>query len=170
MPKKRRSRQRTLVDHAIGKIISETEYGEIERIPLSQIHSNKWNPRVIFGIESMIKSIRKNGLLTPLEVRKVADGYEVIDGERRLKALKIMYPKMEVPCIVKEASDVEAFDEMVVINRKRKTFDFDEIARSILKRKELFGTQKGGLKCVQKDLGERLGLTQPRISQIGENR
>lgn len=74
-----------------------------------------WNPRTEFdGIDELANSIFHNGLKVPLQVRKVDDDIFLIDGERRLKAIRILIEKgveiVSVPCIFadRNISDVEA--------------------------------------------------------------
>lgn len=65
----------------------------IENIPISRISPNPFQPRKIFAEEelaSLGESIRENGLIQPVAVRKVKNGYELISGERRLRACSVI--------------------------------------------------------------------------------
>ena len=73
-------------------------------LPVSAIRRNPYQPRATFDEESiaeLAQSIRQVGLLQPLLVRKVADGYELVAGERRLRAVASLGME-KVPCIVQQ--------------------------------------------------------------------
>ena len=107
---------------------------KIENIELKAIRTSPMNPRKTFDQESLQEladNIRQHGLLQPITVRKVdillnndgsTCGYEVVCGERRYRAFKLNKEK-EIPCIVREMSDNDAFDAMITENLQRKDVD-----------------------------------------------
>lgn len=103
-------------------VFVETEKQEkVSYIPLSQLKTNKYQPRVQFNEEKLselIKSIKEKGVIQPVLVRKVHDGYELIAGERRLRAAKRLQLE-NIPAIIKEVSDVDALEISLIENIQR---------------------------------------------------
>lgn len=102
---------------SLGSQITE----HVRRIAIDQIEVSPFNPRKIFtGIEELAKSIQSQGLLQYLQVRKApkGEGFELVAGERRLKALAVAGIK-EVPCIVRELTDQQAREIIVTENLQR---------------------------------------------------
>ena len=90
-------------------------------VPLKEIHRNPGQPRVDFDEQELAElsdSIEKHGVLQPLLVRPVANGYEIIAGERRYQAAKRAGLK-EVPVLIREADDSESFRLALVENLQR---------------------------------------------------
>ena len=84
----------------------EKEENRVVQIPISDIVPNPHQPRTEFDyndISSLAESICQNGILQPLSVRRIEKGYELIAGERRLRAAKLVQLKY-VPCIVLDLS------------------------------------------------------------------
>jgi len=84
--------------------LKEKQIGKVVQIPIDEVHPNSEQARTEFDyidISALADSIRQNGILQPLTVRKVDDGYEVIAGERRLRASKVAGLDF-VPCIILE--------------------------------------------------------------------
>ena len=78
------------------------ESGRIVFLPVSALSPNPGQPRRDFSpeaLEELANSIREHGILQPLSVRRVPGGYELISGERRLRAAQLA-GLQEVPCIV----------------------------------------------------------------------
>lgn len=102
-------------------------------LPLSEISPNPNQPRRNFSQEGLVElaaSIQEHGVLQPLSVRRTAGGYELIAGERRLRASRLAGLK-EVPCILlgvdEEASSLLALVE----NLQRRDLDFLEEANAL---------------------------------------
>ena len=120
---------------------------EYVKLPVADIYPSPRNPRKTFdaaGIEELASNIGKQGLLQPITVRKTRDSYEDIDsgtletlhipaayeivcGERRFRAFKLLSERGagydEIPCIVREMTDEEAFDAMITENLQRQDVD-----------------------------------------------
>ena len=83
-----------------------TKKDRLVNLPLGLIHPNSYQARVEFdstALEKLAESIKRNGLLQPISVRKRGDGaYELIAGERRLRAARLAGLK-NIPCIIKHA-------------------------------------------------------------------
>ncbi len=113
---------------ALGKGISaliperETEAkNEIINVQTDQIKSNPFQPREDFdaqSIEELAQSIREKGVIQPLLVRRKGDYYELIAGERRLRAANLLNLK-EIPIIVKDVEDIDSLELALIENIQR---------------------------------------------------
>ncbi len=105
--------------------------GVISYVPRDQVRTNPYQPRVDFDdeeIRGLADSIQNQGLLQPVVLRKCTDGYEIISGERRFRAMGLLeYDK--VPCLVKEEiTDREMLEMALVENIQRE--DLNEIEKA----------------------------------------
>lgn len=129
-------------------------------IPIRRIVSNPNQPRVIFmqeDLKDLAESIRNNGILQPLTVRINSNGkYELVAGERRLKAAKIV-GKKEVPCIVLKTSIEQSAILALMENLQRKNLNFFEEAIAINKLIEKW-------QLTQHELALKLGKAQSTIA------
>ena len=99
-------------------------------LPVEYIVPNPNQPRTMFvreGLEELAESIAEHGILQPLSVREVRGRYQLISGERRLRAAR-MAGLATVPCIVVDASDTESALLALVENLQRRDLDFMEEA------------------------------------------
>ncbi len=109
---------------APGEVIRQVDLGDIVSSPLQ--------PRQDFKPESLqelVESIREQGIIQPLIVRKVAGKYELIAGERRWRAAKTLVLK-HVPVIVREATDQEVLELALIENLQRADLSVVEEARA----------------------------------------
>lgn len=130
--------------------------GAIADIAISKIGANPFQPRTIFEAESLdelAQSISQQGIIQPLTVRKIGyDRYQLIAGERRLKAAEIAGLKA-VPCYIRVANDEQMLELALIENIHRKDLNALEIAISYQR------------------LIEELNLTQEDVSQkVGKDR
>lgn len=143
---------------ALGKglsaLIGEKDFKfqdeNIVYLDLEKIRSNPFQPRKDFdsqSLEELVASIRQKGLLQPIIVRRQKDGYELIAGERRLKAAKLLNLN-KIPSIIREAKDEESLEISLIENLQRK--DLNPIEEA----------------CAYRDLIERFGLSQEEIAKI----
>ena len=82
--------------------------GKIYFLPIDQIHPSPFQARRTFEeqeLAGLAQSIRENGLLQPISVRKAAEGYELVAGERRLRACKLAQ-MTTIPAILCSYADV----------------------------------------------------------------
>lgn len=115
------------------KLKTYMETGRVVFLSPRLIHPNPAQPRKIFRHEplaELAESIRQHGVLQPLSVRRVGTGYELIAGERRLRAAQ-MAGLGEVPCIVMHMDDQESGMAAMVENLQRQDLDFLEEAWGI---------------------------------------
>ena len=94
------------LDALIPNIIPNTSLS-ITQIPVETIQPNPYQPRQYFNpdaLNELAHSIKTHGLAQPIIVRELGDGYELIVGERRLEATKLI-GQMTIPAIIKTISD-----------------------------------------------------------------
>jgi ParB-like partition proteins len=98
------------------------ELGErVQNIPLDQIVASPLQPRHEFRsehLQELVESIREQGIIQPLIVRKVADKYELIAGERRWRAAKEL-KLTDAPAIIRKATDREVLELALIENLQR---------------------------------------------------
>lgn len=106
---------------------------EMRRIPLSMIIPGN-NPRKYFdpiAMGDLVKSIRERGVIQPVRLRPVGDKYQIVAGERRVRAAKAVFgPDGYIPAIVKELSDHEAEEDALVENTLRDDMSVTEEAKA----------------------------------------
>ncbi len=115
------------------KLKTYMETGRVVFLPARSIQPNPAQPRKVFAPESLqelSESIRQHGILQPLSVRRLGTGYELIAGERRLRA-GILAGLTEIPCIVMNMDEKESGLVALVENLQRQDLDFIEEARGI---------------------------------------
>lgn len=115
------------------KLKTYMETGRVVFLPAKAISPNPFQPRKIFGEEQLTElteSIRRHGILQPLSVRRAGTRYELIAGERRLRA-GILAGLTEIPCIVMQMSEEESAMAALVENLQRQDLDFIEEAQGI---------------------------------------
>ena len=113
------------------KLKTYMESGRVVFLPPKGIRANPSQPRQVFdqeALEELAGSIRQHGILQPLSVRRVGTGYELVSGERRLRAA-LLAGLTEVPCIVMQMDDRESGLAALVENLQRQDLDFIEEAR-----------------------------------------
>lgn len=113
---------------------------DVTQIPTNQLEPNPLQPRGIINQESiteLIESIKEHGILEPLIVAKTPAGYQIIAGERRWRAARIL--KLEyVPAIIKETNPQQMLEMAIVENVQRKDLNPMERAKAFLRLKEEF--------------------------------
>ena len=104
----------------------------VNEVPIDRIEGNPWQPRTHFDEEKLNElaaSIREIGIVQPLTLRKAADKFQIIAGERRLKAAKIAGMET-VPAYVRMAEDETMLEMALVENIQREDLDPIEVAMS----------------------------------------
>lgn len=115
------------------KLKTYMETGRVIFLPAKAIRPNPAQPRKVFreeALQELCESIRRHGILQPLSVRRVGNVYELIAGERRLRA-GILAGLTEIPCIVMNMTDQESGMVALVENLQRQDLDFIEEAQGI---------------------------------------
>ena len=110
------------------------EYGRIHNIPTEKIIPNPAQPRKQFEDASIIRladSIRRSGILQPLTVRRLDKGlYEIVAGERRLRAAKLLQLST-VPCLLVDVDSKKSAELAIIENIQRENLNIFEQASSI---------------------------------------
>lgn len=115
------------------KLKTYMETGRVVFLPARLIRSNPAQPRRVFpseALEELAASIRCHGILQPLSVRKTEAGFELVAGERRLRAAR-MAGLAEIPCIVMQMDDRESGTAALVENLQRQDLHYIDEALSI---------------------------------------
>lgn len=103
------------------KIVDDTPKGDVTLIPLSEIHSNPYQPRKTFDEETLkelAESIKEYGVIEPIIVKKTIKGYDLIAGERRTKASRLAGLE-RIPAVIKEFTDDEMLEIALLENIQR---------------------------------------------------
>jgi ParB family transcriptional regulator, chromosome partitioning protein len=149
----------------LGRGLSALIPGAVEEgtglleIPVEAVAPNPRQPRTTFedeALDALALSIREVGVLQPIVVRKSASGFELIAGERRLRAAKLA-GLATVPAVVRESDDAESLREALIENIHREDLNPIELAEAF---RELL--EELGLK--QETLAERLGMSRSHIA------
>jgi ParB family chromosome partitioning protein len=129
------------------------------RIAVARIKKSPWQPRHHFereALDELVTSIREKGVIQPLLVRKSADGFELIAGERRLRAATEAGLK-DVPAIVMEVSDREALELALIENLQRADLNCIEEAEGYRVLADKFS-------MTQDEIAQRVGKSQPAVA------
>ncbi|MEC9488735.1 MAG: nucleoid occlusion protein [Halanaerobium sp.] len=131
----------------------------IQQISAEQIKPNPFQPRTTFTedkLGDLARSIEEHGIIQPLTVRKKDKYYELIAGERRLRAARRIGLE-KVPVIIRDCSDREMAEIALVENLQRHDLNFFEEARGYLLLCDKFG-------LTQQELATRIGKSQSTIA------
>ena len=141
------------------KLKTYMETGRVVFLPARAIRPNPAQPRQVFKEEALTEladSIRQHGILQPLSVRRSGNGYELIAGERRLRAAQ-MAGLNEIPCIVMTMDEQESTLAAMVENLQRQDLDFVEEAVGISRLMDLCNMS-------QEQAARHLGKSQSAIA------
>ena len=128
-------------------------------LPTDALHPNPHQPRRDFdegALRELSESIRRYGILQPLTVRRTENGYELIAGERRLRAAKLAGLR-EVPCLLARSSEEESALLALIENLQRRDLHYLEEAEAIAQLIALCGLS-------QEQAAEKLGKSQSAVA------
>ena len=131
----------------------------IVQLPVSEIEPNPNQPRRVFdddALRELAASIAEYGVLSPLAVRLHYGRYELVAGERRLRAAR-MAGLRKVPCVVLDVDAAESSLIAMVENLQRRDLGFLEEARGIANLMRLYGLS-------QEECARRLGKSQSAVA------
>jgi ParB family chromosome partitioning protein len=151
--------KKNALGRGLGALMSDADSFKTSAVPeifVSQIEINPFQPRTEFDKESLdelCESIRQHGIIQPITIRKIDDDkYQIISGERRLRASKIIGLET-IPAYIRQANDEEMLEMALVENIQREDLDPIEVSISYQR------------------LLDECNLTQERLSErIGKNR
>ncbi len=140
---------------------AQNAVNKVVEIPVCSIAPNPAQPRVIFDdyeLSRLAVSIQQNGILQPLTVRRLENGitYELIAGERRLRACKLLNMAY-VPCIIIETTTKDSAVLAVLENLQRADLNYMEEAYAIKNLIDYYG-------LTQEETAARLGIAQSTIA------
>jgi ParB family chromosome partitioning protein len=132
------------------KIKNNTPTSEIS---VSSIKANQYQPRTSFDekkLKELSESIKKHGVIQPILLRQEGKGYELIAGERRLRASKLAGLK-KIPAVVAKISNLQSLEIAILENVQREDLNPLEVSKGYQRLKEEFGyTQEQVAKSVGK--------------------
>lgn len=133
--------------------------GQVLLIPNDQIYPNPNQPRQVFDQEELVNlaiSIRMNGILQPITVRQTEKGYELVSGERRLRASRLA-GLISIPCIVMDVNNMKSAVFALIENLQRQNLNYFEEAIAIERLMNEYGLS-------QEDAARRLGKAPSTVS------
>ena len=142
-----------------GKLQTYMETGRVVFLSVRAIRPNPAQPRQVFdqnGLQELAASIVQHGILQPLSVRRVGNIYELIAGERRLRAAKLAGVE-EVPCLLMSMDENQSGLAALVENLQRRDLDFIEEAQGLARLMQL-----GGLS--QEQAAQKVGKSQSAVA------
>lgn len=143
------------------QIIKEASKDEIIELPLQELRSNPYQPRKNFdeqALKELAESIKEHGVFQPIIAKKSIKGYEIIAGERRVKASQLLGLET-IPAILRDFSDVEMMEVALLENLQRENLNALEEATAYRKLLE-------ELKITQEELAKRLGKSRSYITNM----
>ena len=143
------------------KILTETPKDEIKMVKINELRSNPYQPRKVFdetALQELAASIKEHGVFQPIIIKKSIKGYEIIAGERRVKASKLAGLD-EIPAIIRDFSDDEMMEIALLENLQRENLNAIEEANAY---KKLLET----LELTQEQLSNRLGKSRSHITNM----
>jgi len=154
--------QKRGLGRGLGALIPSGEVPEDPDQPLIDIERivpNPLQPRLVFDeekIDELAASIREQGILQPLLVRRRGDGYELIAGERRWRAA-LKAGLKQVPAVVRAVDDHGALALALVENLQREDLNPIEEARAFRRLQDEFGLK-------QEEISDRVGRSRPAVT------
>ena len=143
------------------KIMETTPKEEIVKINLKELRSNPYQPRKNFdeqALQELASSIKEHGVFQPIIAKKSIKGYEIIAGERRVKA-SIIAGLEEIPAIIRTFDDKEMMEIALLENLQRE--NLNAIEEAIAYKKLLTS-----LELTQEALSKRLGKSRSHITNM----
>ena len=139
----------------------EVDPGGLEELPVASIKPNRYQPRDHFDEEalgSLADSIREVGVLQPVLVRPVGDGYELVAGERRWRAARRV-GLQTIPALVRETDDSAALEHALIENLHRDELNPLEEAAAYQQLIEDFG-------LTHDEVASRVGKSRASITNV----
>jgi len=122
-----------MLERFVRGIIEKEGKKSVVELPVDEISVNPYQPRRTFDpdkLDELAKSIREQGVLQPIIARKFGGGYELVAGERRLRACKLIGLKT-IPAIVRQLDDQDMIEIAFIENLQREQLDDVETAEAV---------------------------------------
>ena len=153
--------QRRGLGRGLGALIpgAEPTQASAQDISLAELEMNPLQPRRYFkqaALEALAATIREHGVLTPVVVRRGPSGFQVIAGERRIRAARLA-GLTRIPAVVKEANDAEALEMALVENLQREDLNPLEAAEAYQRLVDEFN-------LTQEEVAGRLGRDRSSVA------
>ena len=148
-----------LKDTTDNNSVAKAVVGSIIEIDVETIEVNPYQPRTSFDEESLgelASSIKELGVIQPITVRKVEDSFQLVSGERRFRASKLIGNKT-IPAYIRIANDQEMLEMALVENIQRKNLDPIEVALS-------YQRLIDEIQLTQEDLSVRVGKKRSTVT------
>lgn len=146
-------------DHFVDEISSRTKTIIIRNIPINKITPGVIQPRKDFGdLKELAESIKEKGIIEPIIVRSKNGRFEIVAGERRYRAAKLIN-LTELPCIERNSPDNEALELAIVENLQRKDLNIFESAYSFKCLAEIYG-------YTHVDIANKIGKSRTSVSEL----
>ncbi len=150
----------------VSKVLDDIQNGDMEmekqeqsKIPVDEIRPNPYQPRKVFedaALQELSSSIKQHGVFTPILVKKSIQGYDLIAGERRLRASKLAGMK-DIPAIIVDFNDQEMMEIALLENIQREDLNVMEEAKAYEKLIQR-------LNYTQEQLAHRVGKSREHIT------
>jgi ParB family chromosome partitioning protein len=143
------------------KIVNETPKEEIIKVNIDDLRPNPYQPRKVFdedALKELSESIKEHGVFQPIIIKKSIKGYEIIAGERRVKASKLA-GKKEIPAIIRDFNDTQMMEIALLENLQRENLTAIEEAQAYQKLQET-------LSLTQEELAKRIGKSRSHITNM----
>ncbi len=143
------------------KIINNTPKDQIVNLNLDELRSNPYQPRKNFDEESLnelASSIKEHGVFQPIIAKKSIKGYEIIAGERRVKASRLA-GLTTIPAIIKDFTDEEMMEIALLENLQRENL-------SAMEEAEAYNALKTRLNLTQEELAKKVGKSRSHITNM----
>lgn len=142
-------------------ILDTANKNDIVQINLSELRSNPYQPRQVFDeekLQELADSIKEFGVIEPIIVKKSIKGYEIIAGERRVKA-SIMADKKTIPAVIKDFTDEEMMQIALLENIQREDL-------SPIEEAEAYRNLIASLGLTQEEFSKRIGKSRSYITNM----
>lgn len=142
-------------------IVESASKDEITKVKLNELRSNPYQPRKVFdedALRELSDSIKENGVFQPIIVKKSIKGYEIIAGERRVKA-SILAGLETIPAIIRDFTDEEMMQIALLENLQRENLNAIEEATA-------YKAMIDSLGITQEELSKKLGKSRSHVTNM----